>query len=402
MKKIEKKILVWILLFLLIPATYSARNAVLHANGSGTFLPDARWSGVLRIWTSAKSAFGTGSSVSWLNARAAAFEKKYSGVRVQIISVEPEMLAMFATAEYPPDGLLFSPGVLQTTEGLAELSIQADLRSGLAGCGADQGVDYALPVAMGAYFWITATDVLRCRPGSTDCPEGYRLQFPADRADASWSAALLALFSGYADGTQTEIIWPGADLGLSEPDEPAQTAPVPSVPLMRPAAFPEDVGTQASVRALFTAGETDAIIATQQELRRLEILADSGRTPDYAVYAGGTAFSDLLAMAAVVDKGNADSEQLCEAFFAFLLEEESQAALIGSYAFRVTQGVPLYSAHRAGMASAEASLDGGVLAPNAFDPLWRSRAAQAAALFVSGAGEARELLSSVWPDAALP
>lgn len=49
----------------------------------------------------------------------------------------------------------------------------------------------------------------------------------------------------------------------------------------------------------FTQGVYGAIPVTQREIRRLQLLSQSGRAPDWTVAAGGAAFTDQLLLLAV-------------------------------------------------------------------------------------------------------
>lgn len=394
MKIFLRKILLWFLFFGLICATFYTIS--LHNPTSKSASQDS-WSGVLRVWACADAAFGIESSEIWLNSRAAAFEALHSGVRIQITSVDRDVLSSYNTADYPPDILIWTPGMLSETGAISSLSIDAVLIDGLERTGTTGTETKAIPIAMGAYFWIAADKTCPKRPG-TDPAAVYTPQAPADSPAHSYSAALLAMYSGTQSTALPQTVYPGADLGLPDasPTQPEDSPP--TEPLHRPIAFPDDILSAESVRSMFTSGQADAIVSTPQQLRRIESLASSGKVPDYSVYPGGIPFTDLLAMASLVQKTGPDASEtmrLSEEFIRFLLTDESQETLADSYAFRVTQGGPIYPAGR-GMSIVEDHLLQGVAAPNAFDLSWRKRASDAAAEFLSTDADAVDLFGTIF------
>lgn len=394
MKKLFRKIPLWVLLFLLISASFTLRKPLFSVS---SYAPDPDWTGVLRIWVCASSPFGTGSGLSWLNSRAAAYERSHPGVRIQFTDVPAETASSFENCEHPPDGLIFTPGTLASADHLLSLPIPPEIADVFIACGTSDGEFKAVPVAAGAYFWICADSTLSCAPGSADCPPEYSFYAPTDTPAASYSAALLACFTGNSlSGRPSQ--YSGADLGL--PQAAATEPPVSqSIPLRKPLLFAGDARSHSSVYSLFASGQADAIIATVQDLSRIRLLAGEGRAPEYTVFPGGTAFTDLIALAAVVDDpspGSDDRERICADFFSHLLTEESQQALANVLAFRTTNGDPLYSTSRDGMAAVEASLHSGIIVPNAFDPTWRERAAQSAQLFIETNSSAADLFYNIF------
>ena len=148
-----------------------------------------------------------------------------------------------------------------------------------------------------------------------------------------------------------------------------------------PVLLGDDFRHNLSVYADFTGFRAAAMGVTQREIRRLQLLDDTGRAPDWAVGACGEAFTDQIALLAVTDceRSHLNSRQtLCADFVRLLVSPERQQRLTSARALPVTDENALY-AGQSGMAQLESSLSGrSLIAPPAFDNAWRDTAARLA------------------------
>lgn len=399
--------LVWIVLaaligyfsFLIPRLPASPEGIVREANTS--------WAGVLRLWVCGGWSPGYGSFTPWLNACLGKFEKRNAGVYVQVTSVSEQTLREFFSGDInPPDLILFAPGILDSPEGLYIIEETGAVRGDLADAGRYGGALYALPVAMGGYALAYDTAKLTEIPddwralgeppqkAGRNAPKTYWLNWPADGAYTSWSAALLSVFADRViyetreknGASARPPVGDGVDLGLpiatvapEAIEAPTQTAVILEAHL--PGERPDSFRTAESVYSNFTRGEAACIPVTQREIRRLQVLSDSGKGPEWAVRAVGDGFTDQLAMLAVVDTDKADGkdrERLSRQLLEHFLSEESQQALSAIRAFPVIETDALYERQQ-GMNVLEAYLRATELCvPGAFESGWRAQRAQAA------------------------
>ena len=375
------------------------REAAIRARYGG-------FSGVLRLWTCEELS----PLSDWLNGRIAAFEKRHGGVYIQRTEVDDKALEDFSSGRVnPPDMLLFLPGMIEETAFLLPLDEDYSLRTGLEHAGTLDGTRYALPVATDTYGIACNRALLGALPADWSAlserpaasksfkkqAETHWLDWPRDTDTQSWSAALLALFSGAVSGEGTRQSVPageGLDLGLSLPSEPTQSpseAPDAGgfIENRLPNILPDSFRRDASVYASFTRVSLAAMPVTQREIRRLQLLSDSGKAPDWTAAASGAAFTDRIALLAVTDctrTALSDRQALCREFAAFLLTEDAQQALSTARALPVID-MPLLYAGENGLSALEASLsDRTIIAPPAFDNGWRSEAAALADRVVAG------------------
>ena len=320
------------------------------------------WAGVLRLWLF-EGWRGGGSLAAWLNDAITPFEKAHPGVYVQLTRVSAEAMKAFASGPAtPPDMILFPPGLLDGPAFLCAMPGEWPLRAGLEGCGVVDDARYALPVAMGAYGIAYNRAALDGLPADWSAlpdepaPAGCRdwLAWPADSAYLRWSRAagdLLAPAPLEEERPRAPRAGEGIDLGL----------PTAALPKQRI----EDSGAQAAVYKRFVGGEIAAMPVTQWEIRRLQLLSESGRGPDWAVAARASGYTDQIALLAVTDcdgSRQAARQALCLAFAARLLGETAQSRLTKARAFPVTDVPPLYAGSE-GMAQLEAGLNAAKLAP---------------------------------------
>lgn len=352
----------------------------------------AQWSGVLRLWVHTGWTPGAGSFTAWLNTCIAKFEKRNPGVYVQVQPMTQAMAASFASGSNPPDAMLIAPGLLTSPAGLLSLPESEGVRADLQGVGLCEGVRYAQIVAMGGYAWALNAAYLGEAPLNwgelAERPEAparsklypFWMQSPRDAPFLSWSAALLSLCADRIvseEGPAPVRAGEGIDLGLvdAEPTPTPAPAQLLRVDCQLPLLLPDDFRAEESAYADFTAGRAAAIPVTQREIRRLQLLSDTGKGPEWTIEAVGDNFTDQLALFCVVDlpKNNLDERQeLCVKLMRHLLADESQQALATVRALRVTNGAPLYSQQR-GMAQLEAAYMNGLQTVDAFDSSWRDQ-----------------------------
>ena len=354
------------------------------------------WTGVLRLWTYEGWASGNGTLTGWLNACVERFEKAHPGVYVQAKAVDAEAIrALGESGINPPDLILFPPGLLNAPNHLCPLAIDAPLIRPLSASGRCDGTVYALPVAMGTYAWAYNSARLAAIP-PTWASEDIALRTQDDTSVHSWSGAILALCSGLDSAQEASPALPGVDLGL--PD--IQAAPTAKASGLEddgvPCSLPENFGFSNRAFEDFLSGGADVIPVTQRQLRRLELLSESGRAPDWTVaMPGAYALADQLALMAIVDWPRQDQQarqELCADFIAHLLTDESQARLRTARAFPVTEGIYAYEGGGA-MASLEASLrEKALLVPPAFGSAWHAELARLLEEFTAGRVSAREAI----------
>lgn len=395
----------WALLGLLALAWPATRARLPVVNEGQVQARHAGFAGVLRLWTCEGWQAGAGSLAAWLNACIARYERLHPGVYVQCTQVSEETIAAFwAIGDNPPDLILFAPGMLGSAAHLLAIEDAPALLPGLETVGTLEGVAWAAPVAMGGYVFAVNERLLEAVPDdlatapAPSPPAGasrqlrqratYLLSAPADGRFVCWSGALLSLLGARGgEAVEKPRAGEGLDLGLGETaaspapevasgeaaEEPEEeTPPYGTFPLELPSGFREE----SSVYAAFTAGTSAMIPVTQREIRRLQLLEDTGRAPEWRAEASAGGFTDQLAMLAAVDWPRESGEaraSLSLELIRFLLSEESQAELTRVRALSVLPGASLYASQR-GMAELEAAYRASVLAPNAFDGAWRENA----------------------------
>lgn len=394
--------LAWAALIALI-AAWPFLTVTLPATNEGVAARmEHEWSGVLRLWVcDTMWAPGSGSFVPWLNACINRFERRHSGVYVQVSSVQLSVIRNFARGSVnPPDMMLLAPGMLDSANNLLTLSPDAALPAFLQ----DAGEGSAVAVALGGYGWALNEAYLTEAPvdwaALGDAPKSSKkkqrafswMDAPVDGPFASYSEAFLSLM---ADRTVSEEArepvkaGEGLNLGLEEESEPT---PTPSRVTKRvratlPAALPKDFRKRESVLSDFASGRTAAALVTQREMRRLETYSGAGRAPDWTLEPAP--YTDQIAFLAVMDLPRQDLKErqaLCVKLVEFLLSDESQKALSLIRAFRALPGEAMY-ASRAGFGPLERALSGGqVRVPDAFDARFRDAAKSAADELVTRGG----------------
>lgn len=292
----------------------------------------AGWSGVLRIWVFEGWTDGD-FFAGWLNRCAATYEKSHPGVYVEAKYVDAAtMTALNESGMRPPDMLLFPPGMMARTDGLAALS-DDEVMYALRG----RGGGYAVPVAMGGYGWAVNRERMDALPADWSARS---VGVFADEPYRRWSAALERLLKITASMEETLPEPPGLDLGL---------------PALADA---QDPWTQ------FANGELDAMPVTQREIARLTRLSDRGRGPDWTIAAGADFTDQVLFMA--IPEGDGERQALAAEFLEHLLSAPCQSALASIGAFSVLDALTGYGGDSPYL-PIDAALHSGTLAvPDAF------------------------------------
>ena len=365
------------------------------------------YTGVLKLWVC--EDWSGGALCAWLNRCLTAFEKSHKGVYVQLTQVSRETMARYTSAQViPPDALIFAPGMLEGTKGLARLKTDAALRDSIVRMGRTEEGLYALPVALGGYGFAVNRSLLGSLPNDWSAVElparknaPAVMNVPADDDAHSWSAALIALLSGAYAGENgaPPRAGEGLDFGLPTATPAAQTTQPPRLlENALPRELPADFRQRESVYAAFTKGQTAAIPVTQRELHRLALLADQGKAPDCFAAVSGTPFTDQAALFAINDAERPDRQArvaLCRALLSHLLSDEMQQKLTIARAFRATDGAPLYPA-QSEMGILEAHLSQpSLLAAPAFSNSWRQEACVLCDRMQSGELTPRETMSAL-------
>lgn len=393
--RILARVLAWLALVALAMALpFLVRYLPTTNEGAASRFRD-EWSGVLRLWVCDEMwQPGGGSFIPWLNACISRFERRNPGVYVQASSVPLSVLREFAQSPVnPPDMLLLAPGMLGAAEGLLPLAPNAALREPLQGAG--QG--YATAVALGGYGWAlnaarlveAPTDwaalgeVEKPRTAKRNQREFSWMDVPADAPFSSYSKAFLSLMVDRMVPDQPPEpvkAGEGLNLGLAETPGPTPTPqPMKQVHSTLPESLPADFRARESVLTDFASDRTAAILVSQREMKRLEVLSGAGRAPEWMLEPAP--YTDQLAFVAVVNLPREDLAQrqaLCVKLIDHLLSDDSQKALLGIRAFRAAPGDALYP-YQTGFAQLERALSGGpVLLSAAFDPDFRDAARKAA------------------------
>ena len=356
------------------------------------------WTGVLRLWKCEGWTAGNGSLTGWLTACVEKFEKKHPGVYVQLTDVSEEALRDFSNGSVnPPDLILYAPGMLDAPYSLVQMEAETPLRGALQALGMWQGARYAVPVALGGYAMAVNAQLLPETPGDwselaaieTKAKAGQEtaiLSAPKDGAHTSWSAALISMFAGdYApEGENAPApVGEGIDLGLPgggvKATEESDESNGERLPNALPPYLPEDFRKEESVYQQFVNGETAAVPVTQREIRRLSLLSESGKAPDWRAEVMGLPFTDQAALVSVVAHEREDREArqaLSTELIQLMLTAEMQSKLTVSRAFPVIDLPPLYG-NQAGMREMELALaEDSLLTPPAFGNDWREYAAR--------------------------
>ncbi len=332
-------------LLLLIPALLFARRILPIDTRPLVAEKYAGWSGVLNLWIYEGWPCGSGSISSWLNRCITGFERAHPGVYVQPQFVDAGAItSMNDSGILLPDMLLFPPNLLASPKGLLSLATPENLRPALCRSGQWNGSTYAIPVATGGYLWALNTELISTLPDSWHDTDAV-LSVPPPEPWRRWDAALLALCAArYAPSDTGSAAKSTAspagevELGLAGGETPAPTAsPEPNRDATLCRRLPADFHYDEDAWRHFVNGESAAMPVTQREIRRLQVLSDQGKGPQWQLSPGDCGFTDqLLAMAIVDHIDNADRQSLCADFIAWLLTDTCQSSLYRASAFAVT------------------------------------------------------------------
>ncbi len=384
-----------VMLVLLAVAPLWAASVGVKTDRTGLVLRDYNtWTGVLRLWKCEGWQSGNGTLTAWLNTCIERFEKKNKGVYIQVTDVSQQTLSIFASgAINPPDMLIYAPGMLDAPYDLVQLPDELPVRNSLSELGLWNGDRYAAPIALGGYAMAVNRSLLgeipddwskvQVEQSGTKKKEVFVMNAPADGEFTSWSAALISLFAGsyVKSGDRGQnLVGDGLEIGLPtvQPQNTPQIREAQIVsPNALPTSLPEDFRARESVYSSFTSGEIAAMPVTQREIRRLQLLDESGKAPDWQTENIGLPFTDQAALFSVAAWQRDDMNErqaLSLKFMELLLSEEMQSKLTQVRAFTVRDFPTMYSGNR-GLSTIEQALnDENLLTPPAFGNQWREYA----------------------------
>ncbi len=274
----------------------------------------SEFSGVLRLWISEENSPAASGLSSWLTRESAQFEKRHDGVYVQITPVSGETLSSFSyAAELPPDMIVFSPGTLDSTQGLVPTESPSLLKEAFH----NYASGLCTPIAMGASVWAV-------RDGIDPPLSGKTLLFEKNSAKSALFALTQDLSSQKSPGMRY-----GVDLGLPIYDEEEPIAEKTGE--IKPG---EDSRICENAHASFIKGEGDAVFLSHKELISL---INASAAPEFEIASAGEMYTDLLALFAITDAKTGEERAMCEKFLHHLLSEDAQGRLESAKAFSVTE-----------------------------------------------------------------
>ena len=164
---------------LVVGAPYIASNLPVPPEGMAA-LPYEGWSGVIRLRVYQGFRTGTGSLVPWLNSCLSTYEKRHSGVYVQVETVSLQTFSTLSTDEVPPDMVIFTPGALDNASCLEKLDISAaSISEGLIEACIWNGECRALPLCYGGYGILLNTDDMPVLPTADEWGSAISAQYRA-------------------------------------------------------------------------------------------------------------------------------------------------------------------------------------------------------------------------------
>ena len=279
----------------------------------------SEFSGVLRLWISEENSPASKSLYAWLNQESAQFEKKHDGVYVQITPVSKETLSSFSyAAELPPDMIIFSPGMLESTDSLVAIEPVSFLREEFQ----NYASGFCVPVAMGVSLWavrkgidppLSAKTLLFEKRFARSALYALKGDLPLQKSPGARYGVDLGLETYEEDDIfigNTESIAPGADSRICE-----------------------------NAHVSFIKGEGDAVFLSH---KALSSLVNASAAPEFEIAATGEMYTDLLSLFALTDTKTGEGREMCEKFLHHLLSKDAQKRLESTGAFSVT-GAQLYA-----------------------------------------------------------
>ena len=352
------------------------------------------WTGVLRLWKCEGWQSGNGTLTAWLNTCIEKFEKQHKGVYIQITDVSAETMRAFSSgALNPPDMIIYAPGMLEAPYDLIELPPDLPIRQNVSSLGLWQSQRYAAPIALGGYAVAVNRSLIgeipsdwsgvQLEAGGSKKKEIFVFDAPADSSFKCWSAAVISLFAGsyvQSEQRQAPLVGEGMDIGL--PTEKVQDNKVQHTQQIvyqnaLPCVLPADFRTREGVYSLFTSGSIASMPVTQREIRRLQLLDESGKAPDWYVQSIGLPFTDQAALFSITARQGENMEQrqaLSAEFMSLLLSEEMQMKLTQVRAFSVRDLPRMYTGGSGLSVIEEALLKEELLVSPAFGGEWRTYA----------------------------
>ena len=280
------------------------------------------FSGVLRLWISEKNSASPSGLSAWLSRESAQFEKKHDGVYVQITPVSEKTLASFSyAAELPPDMIVFSPGMLESNEGLVKTDVSNLLRTEFQ----NYESHLCTPIAIGASFWAIRNENAR-EPLS-----GKTLLFEKGNS----LRALYALKKDFSPSAPHSAQY-GIDLGLPISIDKNDESIIEETHSISPGSGSLILE---NAKSAFIKGEGDAILMTQKDL---PYLINASGSPEFEIAMTGDLYTDCLSLFSVTDAKDGEAKEMCASFLKHLLSEDAQKRLESAKAFSVT-GEVIYS-----------------------------------------------------------
>jgi hypothetical protein len=273
---------------------------------------------------------------------------------------------------------------------LMQLYDALPVRDNVSALGMWNSQRYAAPVALGGYALAVNRSAADGKASGTKANQKrtvFAFDAAADGKYVSWSAALLALFAVGArqqEGQMPPAAQDEIDLGLEAAIRSAFFASETQesfIPDVLPEMLPDDFRTREGVYSRFTSGEIAAMPVTQREIRRLQLLDESGKAPDWYAESIGLPFTDQAALFSITVWNRSDAAQrqlLCAEFMNLLLSEEMQAKLTQVRAFSVRDLSGMYSGNRSMSSMEKMLLSEALMIPPAFGSEWRGIARQLA------------------------
>lgn len=307
-------------------APYIASNLPVPPEGMAA-LPYEGWSGVIRLRVYQGFRTGTGSLVPWLNSCLSTYEKRHSGVYVQVETVSLQTFSTLSTDEVPPDMVIFTPGALDNASCLEKLDISAaGISEGLIEACIWNGECRALPLCYGGYGILLNMDDMPLLPTADEWGSAISAQY---------RAATRTKKAHYALQVPGEGGWPDAARNLlgALPETGEQ--------------MPPDYLNCSMVKAWsdFKNGIAACIPASQWHLRQLYLLDCDGKAPNYTFYPSENGYTDQYFAAGVVagsSKDHAARSRVCRDIIGYLMGEEAQSRLSLALAMPARADMNLY------------------------------------------------------------
>lgn len=256
------------------------------------------WTGVIRIWV--QNDIKT-NPLQWINTCSTKFERERKGIYINVQSVSPAAIkTLRETGINPPDIIIWSAGLLDTADGLHEITGEYPLRPGL------KQSPYAIPLLTGAYAWI------------------YTGSLPADMRDTPVACSddmlvpMAALSTSLRTGDSSEAILPGVDLGLSG-DTQAKEKPQGNI-ICRASSM---LAVTDNAAGMLKNGEVPVIVG---DISQIKSLCGAGYSAQVTGSCACTGAPVLFSMVKRNVSAPDERRALCEDFLTYLMTEGQEKA----------------------------------------------------------------------------